>query len=157
MRASGAFDTPGELARAAALGEVALGPDRTALVKEYLPAQGEAIVRVEVLGGELLYAIRLLLLPGSFNLCPADSCGLPGMADGVSGRGLPVQAYDPPDEIVEDARRIIRGAGIDVGGVEYLIDERDGLPYFYDVNALSNFVADAPPWWATTPSSTWWT
>ncbi len=22
--------------------------------------------------------------------------------------------------------------------------ERDGLPYFYDVNALSNFVTDAP-------------
>jgi hypothetical protein len=33
---------------------------------------------------------------------------------------------------------------LDVGGVEYLIDDRDGKPYFYDVNALSNFVADAP-------------
>ena len=33
---------------------------------------------------------------------------------------------------------------MDVAGVEYLIDERDGLPYFYDLNALSNFVADAP-------------
>ena len=31
-----------------------------------------------------------------------------------------------------------------LGGVEYLVSERDGLPYFYDVNALSNFVADAP-------------
>ena len=33
-------------------------------------------------------------------------------------------------------------AGIDVGGVEYMIDERDGKLYFYDVNALSNFVAE---------------
>jgi hypothetical protein len=33
---------------------------------------------------------------------------------------------------------------MDVAGVEYVVDERDGLPYFYDLNALSNFVADAP-------------
>jgi hypothetical protein len=35
-------------------------------------------------------------------------------------------------------------AGIEVGGIEYMIDARDGQLYFYDVNALSNFVADAP-------------
>jgi hypothetical protein len=35
-------------------------------------------------------------------------------------------------------------ARIDVGGVEYFVDARDGRHYFYDVNALSNFVADAP-------------
>ncbi len=33
---------------------------------------------------------------------------------------------------------------MDVGGVEYLVSARDGEAYFYDVNALSNFVADAP-------------
>ncbi len=38
----------------------------------------------------------------------------------------------------------MRAAGIDVGGIEYLIDDRDGRHYYYDVNALSNFVADAP-------------
>jgi hypothetical protein len=27
--------------------------------------------------------------------------------------------------------------------VEYIVDERDGHRYYYDVNALSNFVADA--------------
>jgi hypothetical protein len=34
--------------------------------------------------------------------------------------------------------------GLDVGGIEYLIDDRDGRRYVYDINALSNFVADAP-------------
>ena len=34
-------------------------------------------------------------------------------------------------------------AGIDVGGVEYIIDDRDGRLLYYDINALSNFVADA--------------
>jgi hypothetical protein len=31
-----------------------------------------------------------------------------------------------------------------VGGIEYLVDDRDGNIYYYDINALSNFVADAP-------------
>ena len=40
--------------------------------------------------------------------------------------------------------QISRAANIDVGGIEYLVDDRDGQHYFYDINALSNFVADAP-------------
>jgi glutathione synthase/RimK-type ligase-like ATP-grasp enzyme len=134
------FATYDELAAA----DLAPGLDGTLLVQEQLPAEGEAIVRVEILDGELLYAIRILLAPGSFNLCPADYCELPGIADGVSGRGLPIEPYEAPDELVDDAKRIVSAAGIDVGGVEYLVDARDGDAYFYDVNALSNFVADAP-------------
>ncbi len=121
-----------------------LGLDGTALVQEQLRAEGDAIVRVEILDGELLYAIKILLLPGSFNLCPADYCELPGIADGVSGRGLRIERYDPPAEVVEDTKRLVAAAGMDVAGVEYLISADDGQPYFYDLNALSNFVADAP-------------
>lgn len=138
------YATVGELTEAAAQGGVELGLDGTSLVQEHLPAEGGSIVRIEILGGELLYAIRLRLVPGSFNLCPADYCELPGIADGVSGRGLPVERFDPPPEVVEDAKRIVAAAGMDLGGVEYLANTRDGLPYFYDVNALSNFVANAP-------------
>jgi hypothetical protein len=134
------FASPDELAAA----EVELGVDGTALVQEQLPAEGDAIVRIEILDGRFLYAIRILLLPGSFNLCPADYCELPGIADGVSGRGLPIEAFDPPADVVEDARRIVAAAGMDLGGVEYLVDARTGTPTFYDVNALSNFVANAP-------------
>lgn len=136
------FETPAELARA--VDGLDLGLDGTALVQEHLPAADDAVVRVEILGGELLYAIRLRLLPGSFNLCPADYCELPGIADGVSGRGLPIERFDPPSDVVADAKRIVAAAGMELGGVEYLVDARDGQPYFYDVNALSNFVANAP-------------
>lgn len=121
-----------------------LSYDGFALVQEHLPAEGDSIVRVEILDGEYLYAIRLRLVPGSFNLCPADYCDLPGIADGVSGRGLPVEAFTPPDDVIENAKTIIGAAGMDLGGVEYLVNSRDGQPYFYDINALSNFVADAP-------------
>ena len=127
-----------------AAAKVELGVDGTGLVQEHLPADGDAIVRIEILDGRILYAIRILLLPGSFNLCPADYCELPGIADGVSGRGLPIEAVDPPAEVVEDAQRIIAAAAMDLGGVEYLVDARTGTPTFYDINALSNFVANAP-------------
>jgi hypothetical protein len=138
------FATGPELRDAVAAGSVELGLDGTALVQEQLPAADQSVVRIEVLGREFLYGIRLRLLPGSFNLCPADYCELPGIADGVSGRGLPIEEYHPPDELIEDAKRIVAAAGMELGGVEYLVNERDGLPYFYDVNALSNFVANAP-------------
>jgi len=49
---------------------------------------------------------------------------------------------DPPREIIAAAERIALAVGLDVGGVEAVIDERDGLARFYDINALSNFVAN---------------
>jgi hypothetical protein len=33
-------------------------------------------------------------------------------------------------------------AGIELGGIEYITDDRDGQRLYYDINALSNFVAD---------------
>jgi hypothetical protein len=56
--------------------------------------------------------------------------------------GLKVERYEPPAAIVEQVEAISRRASLDVGGIEYLVDDRDGKHYFYDVNALSNFVAD---------------
>ena len=43
--------------------------------------------------------------------------------------------------MIDAAERIARAAGLDVGGIEVMIDDRDGTPKFYDINALSNFVA----------------
>ena len=148
-----AYDDPEQLQEAADAARIDLGPTETALVQEYLPAEEESIVRVEVLNGEFLYAIRLFLTPGEFNLCPADYCEVPGdepdpkrqgLADGVSGRGLLVEGFTPPADIIEDVKRIARAAHIEVGGVEYLVNARDGRVYYYDINVLSNFVADAP-------------
>ena len=100
------------VARSKSCASLVAGLDWTLLVQERLPAEGDAIVRVEILDGELLYAIKILLAPQSFNLCPADYCELPGVADGVSGRGLPIERYDPPDAIVDDAKGILSAAGI---------------------------------------------
>jgi hypothetical protein len=58
--------------------------------------------------------------------------------------GLKVESYEPPSEVINAVERIVQTADIDVGGVEYIIDDRDGSLLYYDINALSNFVADAP-------------
>ena len=55
-----------------------------------------------------------------------------------------VEGYTPPDDVIAAVERIMSASGIDVGGIEYMIDDRDGSLVYYDINALSNFVADAP-------------
>jgi len=129
-----------------------LAIDSTALVQEFIPQEESRIVRVEVLNGKLLYAIRVYTSGESFDLCPADVCqrvdgaalNAEVCAVGAAERGLRVEGYEPPAEVVADVERIMAAADIEVGGVEYMIDARDGQRYFYDINALSNFVADAP-------------
>ncbi len=139
------------LAAAAAAGQLDLGVDHTALVQEFVPARGGHITRVETLGGKYLYAIKVFTTGESFNLCPADICQ---RADGVElvrsacpvdapKTGMKVEGYTPPPEVIAACEAIMQTAGIDVGGIEYMIDDRDGKLLYYDINALSNFVADA--------------
>jgi ribosomal protein S6-L-glutamate ligase RimK-like protein len=143
------FDSAEELAAGAA--ELDLGPDGTGLVQEFLESEDGSSRRVEFLGGEYLYAIRIANEPGQdFNLCPADICQVQESAefdncvvDAPAKKQLRIEAFDAPRSIVDDVIRIARVGGLDVGGVEYLIAARDGLPYVYDINALSNFVTDA--------------
>jgi len=146
------YESAATLERAAAAGQVSLGVDGVALVQEAAPLRDGHITRVETLGGNYLYAINVYPAVGSFDLCPADACQttsgveLVGAACAVDAvkSGLRVEGFTPPKEIIEQVERIARYTQLDVGGIEYLVDDRDGKHYFYDVNALSNFVADAP-------------
>jgi glutathione synthase/RimK-type ligase-like ATP-grasp enzyme len=120
-------------------------PDNLFLLQEYLPHDPEqGIVRLEFLGGELLYAMRVIT-HGRFNLCPSPVCN-PDDGDGVCAvpetvvDAPPVEFVPYPDvprEAVETATRIVRAAKLDVGGIEYL-ETPTGRRVFYDVNANSN-------------------
>ena len=146
------YDTAEALEGAVARGEVALGIDGVSLVQESAPMRDGHITRVETLNGKYLYAINVYPATGSFDLCPADACQtttgveLVGAACAVDAvkSGLRVEGYTPPAHIIEEVERISQFTGLDIGGIEYLVDDRDGKHYYYDVNALSNFVADAP-------------
>ncbi len=146
------YDTARALADAVDRGEVHLGVDGTALVQESAPLRDGHITRVETLGGKYLYAINVYPATGSFDLCPADACQTMDGVELVRGAcaidaprtGLRVEGARPPGEIIAQVEHIARASRLDVGGIEYLVDDRDGRHYFYDINALSNFVADAP-------------
>jgi hypothetical protein len=132
-----------------------LGIDDTALIQEFAPKRGEHINRIETLGGKFLYGLKIYPNEESFNLCPAEVCQIEDAQNsGISAigemcladapkSGLKIERFEPPREIIETVEKIVAAAKIDVGGVEYLIDDRSGDALFYDINALSNFVADA--------------
>lgn len=145
------FDRPDDLARAADDGSIFPGIDGVLLLQEYHRPRNSSIVRIETLEEDFLYAIRVHMGENAgFDLCPADICktvdgsSLESAACpvGAEKAGLTVERFAPPPWLVEGALTIAREARLDVGGIEYLESERDGRFYFYDVNALSNFVAD---------------
>lgn len=143
-------------------------PDKLLLLQEYLehdPEQG--IVRLELIGGELLYAMRVVT-HGRYNLCPSEVCnpenGSAGSCSFLSEALTPIEKvvstdlkrdllspkhvstlkpvefyplHDLPDHVKLDALRIVQTANMDVAGVEYL-ETIDGRRVFYDINANSN-------------------
>jgi glutathione synthase/RimK-type ligase-like ATP-grasp enzyme len=111
--------------------------DQVLLVQEYVPARGGTILRIETLRERLLYAIEIESSGEDFDLCPADACiARPGRS------AIGMTAVTPSPELVRAAEQIAHAAYLFVGGIEVIIDDRDGTPRFYDINAMSNFVAD---------------
>jgi glutathione synthase/RimK-type ligase-like ATP-grasp enzyme len=121
-------------------------PDNLFLLQEYLPHDPEqGIVRLEFVGGELLYAMRVKT-HGRFNLCPSPVCN---PDDGDSACALPEEPpvtappveFAPfpevPADAVRTAKRIVEAARLAVGGIEYL-ETPAGRRVFYDINANSN-------------------
>lgn len=122
-------------------------PDHVLLLQEYLEHDSETdgIVRMEFVGGELLYAMKVYSPGETFNLCPSEVCN---PVDGAPGAcaipETPVAApprFEPfpevPPEAVAVGARICEIGGLDVAGIEYL-ETPDGRRVFYDINANSN-------------------
>jgi glutathione synthase/RimK-type ligase-like ATP-grasp enzyme len=134
-------------------------PDNLFLLQEFLPHDpDQGIVRMEFLGGELLYAMRVKT-HGRFNLCPSPVCN-PEEGEGAcevpepqSVSAPPVEFHpyvDVPHEAVEIGKRIVRAARLDVGGIEYL-ETNDGRRVFYDINANSNLRPSVAAAWGFDP------
>jgi biotin carboxylase len=145
------FDSTEELRAAIDESKLELGIDQIALVQELIPARGSHITRVETLGGKFLYAIDIFTTGKNFNLCPAEICQVESVAAFLDAKpsdapevGLKVERCTPPQQIIDAVERIVAAAQLEVGSVEYIVDDRDGVVVYYDINALSNFVANAP-------------
>lgn len=133
-------------------------PDNLFLLQEFLPHDPDhGIVRLEFLGGELLYAMRVIT-HGRFNLCPSTVCnpdGGAGVCDVPEAQTVaaPVEFVpylEVPHDAIETAKRIVSAARLDVGGIEYL-ETDDGRRVFYDINANSNLRPSVASAWGFDP------
>jgi hypothetical protein len=127
------YDDRDGLRAALADGGLPSSLDGVLLVQDYVPARDGTIVRIETLDRAYLYAIEVSGA-GTFDLCPADACQVPGST-------ITMTALDLAPDLRASAEAVAGAAHLDLGGVEVMIDDRDGVARFYDVNALSNFVA----------------
>ena len=130
------YDDPESLAAFAADRMLPDSVDKVLLVQEYVPIRDGRITRLETLAGKFLYAIDIDG-GGGFDLCPADAC----LAE-PNKPPITITEGKPAPELIEAVERIAAAAGLDIGGIEVMVDDRDGVPRFYDINALSNFVAN---------------
>ncbi|OIH94350.1 RimK family alpha-L-glutamate ligase [Curtobacterium sp. MCBA15_001] len=121
--------------------------DGITLLQEYLTAREPFITRVEFVGGEFVYAVRVDTSAGSFELCPADACEVPQVIAGavcdVPGANEPspfevrteVTATHP---LVQQLRTFLADQRITIAGVEFM-ETTDGRTVVYDINTNTNY------------------
>ena len=144
------FDDAGELAEHVASPDFEEPVDGITLLQEYVQPADGTITRVELVGGELVYAIRADTTAGGFQLCPADACAIGPDGRPVAPPGA-LRAPEPGEQIFS-LREDVDGLPIDrylaflaahrveVAGVE-LIEAADGRIVTYDVNTNTNYNA----------------
>ena len=118
----------------------ALSPDGVTLLQQYIQSPQPRILRIELVGGRLLYAMNSSTADG-FRLCAADECA----AAPVGAPKPPKFTYRPDihddHPLVRQYAAFMRANGIDIAGFES-IEDRDGRSYTYDVNVSTNYSTD---------------
>jgi glutathione synthase/RimK-type ligase-like ATP-grasp enzyme len=123
-------------------------PDGITLLQELLVAKAPFITRAEFVAGSLVYAVRVDTSAGSFELCPAEACAIPG-ADGAEPEPMFRRRDDVDPELVDRYLAFLAAEGIGIAGIEF-IETRDGRTVTYDVNTNTNYNPDVE---ATAPRS----
>jgi glutathione synthase/RimK-type ligase-like ATP-grasp enzyme len=115
--------------------------DGIMLVQRYIKAPAPFIVRVEFVGGQLLYAVRVDTSQG-FELCPADACQIADAcpADGTGDKFQIISKFQ--HALVPSWQSFLAANDIGVAGIEFIEDEQ-GCTYTYDVNTNTNYNPDA--------------
>ena len=105
--------------------------DGITLLQEYVQPAGDFITRVEIVGGQFVYAVAASTSQG-FELCPADVCDLPSQDPRFELR----KDFDSP--LIEDYLRFAARHGVEIAGFEFL-EDADGRVVTYDVNTNTNY------------------
>ena len=135
------FDSLAELRDHVKSGDYEQPVDGVTLVQEYVQAAAPFVTRVEIVGGEFLYALAADTARGGFQLCPADACAVDskpspnGAAADASLFSLR-EGFDHP--IIACYLDFARTHGIEIAGFEF-IETADGRAVTYDVNTNTNY------------------
>jgi hypothetical protein len=115
--------------------------DGITLLQEYLQAAEPRITRVEIVGGEFIYAINADTARGGFELCPADACAI-GPAGGAEPEpSLFALRAGFSHPIIGRYLDFAARHGIGIAGFEF-IETADGRLVTYDINTTTNYNAD---------------
>jgi hypothetical protein len=118
------------------------GPDYEApvdgllLIQEYIQAPEPVVTRVEFVGGEFLYAVRVDTRDG-FQLCPAEACAV----DPGQGPMFRIEE-DFSSPLIVSYRQFLRANRIQVAGIEFIVDGA-GRALTYDINTNTNYNPEA--------------
>ena len=140
--------------------------DGITLVQEYVRPAQPFITRAEFIGGRFHYAVRVDVSAGSFELCPAEACEIPGpgispavcavpqegattVAEALSTHARPVdtqpvELFARREDITAETPLIRRleaflaEQGIEIAGIEF-IDTAAGDQVVYDINTNTNY------------------
>jgi hypothetical protein len=113
--------------------------DGITLLQSYVRAPTPHITRVEFVGQELLYAVRVDTSEG-FELCPAETCEVGDSACPVSARDSEkfVIIDDFRNPLVDAYRSFMVRHELQVAAFEFIVDGR-GEAYTYDINTNTNY------------------
>ncbi len=128
------FDSHEEFAGYVRSAEYEPPVDGITLLQEYLRAAEPRITRVELIGGEFIYAITADTGLGGFQLCPADACAIGGEPAG----GLFRLRGDLSPAIAGRYLEFAARHGIEIAGFEF-IETADGRLVSYDINTTTNY------------------
>lgn len=116
--------------------------DGITLIQEYVQPAQPFITRAEFIGGRFHYAVRVDVSGGSFELCPADACTIPGAGADPDVEAVPqfarreeITAGTP---LISRLETLLTDLGIEIAGIEF-IDTADGRQVVYDINTNTNY------------------
>jgi len=116
--------------------------DGITLIQEYVQPAQPFITRAEFIGGRFHYAVRVDVSGGSFELCPADACTIPGAGADPDVEAVPqfarreeITAGTP---LIAQLETLLADLGIEIAGVEF-IETADGRQVVYDINTNTNY------------------
>ncbi len=134
------FDYYGQFDAYALSSQFEESADGITLLQEYLLAAEPFVTRAEFVGGRFVYAVRVDISTGAFELCPADAC----VIDPKTGVEIPAFALrrdlDGSDPLIRRLEAFLADQGVEVAGIEF-IETRDGRRVVYDVNTNTNYNA----------------